>query len=365
MIFIILLQYFSMFILNSQIPQVKDFKFSKFGLALIIGEQPAFKLSLDGTLVDTFSMEKANPIFIEFENFIIYSSFYGECYEINLTNSSQRRINENHKPISVIDNQGTDFLMTTNDGNAHSEIIDIKTLETKHEFQTLTGQALFATKFYYTVFQVYGKIICLSADTYKQLWEFDVSEIGKWINSRGEQLGGEVVKIIGEWNDLLLIHVTCNKILAINSSGILEWEIDNFLLSEEQLNFPYTKRSDMVTTVRWLLDSQQGKLYLLGSHYLFEFDLQSRERKTLKDYSADATWLFKAGKLHENYILFSGFKYWSGIPDQIGIIDLSRNEIIWEYKIEGGGFFISYPVMHKDRIYIKDNKDVLYEFKRE
>jgi len=356
-----------MFQLNSQIPNVMDFKFSKYGQVLVIGKYPAFNLNINGELINTFTIDNPDPLFVEFGDSIYYSDFNGKAYEINLSNRSKRLINNDDKYISFHGHLGTDFLIgtKTSEGVDHAEIIDSVTLESRYKIESLIGHRLFAAHLYYTSFDDYSKIFCLSTDTYKQLWEFDVSVIGRWTNSKGEHLNGEIVSIIGVWNDLLLLHVTHNKVLAINSAGAIEWEIENFILPEEQRFFPHGERSDIRMTVNWLLNSQKGKLYLLGSHYLFEFDLESRQRTILKDFSADMAWLFKAGELHENYILFSGYKHMTGYPDHIGIIDLLQNEVIWEYKTESNAFFKGHPVMHEDRLYIKNFKNLLLEFKKD
>ncbi|OQP56175.1 hypothetical protein A4R26_26410 [Niastella populi] len=62
-----------MFFLNSQIPNVKDYILSKYGLVLITGMHPTFNLNIRGELIDTYTIDNPNPIYIEFEDSIVYS----------------------------------------------------------------------------------------------------------------------------------------------------------------------------------------------------------------------------------------------------------------------------------------------------
>lgn len=118
-----------MFLLNAQFSAVKYFRLSNYGLIFITGDYPSFSLSIAGELINTFTIDDPNPLFMEFEDCIYYSTFNGACYEINLHTRSKRLIDERY--IAVIGSLQTKtghktfaqcsctmFLQTKNEANS-------------------------------------------------------------------------------------------------------------------------------------------------------------------------------------------------------------------------------------------------------
>lgn len=362
----------SMYILVKKINDVHSFFTYDDGVLAVIktGEEYVYRLSVNEELLNGVTVQRLNPMFLFYNEHFYYSDYDGNCFAVNVK-TKQRAVMEG-RHIAIKCNAGKEFLINTVDDHIHDEIIDITTFKTLLPFDQSVGEHFFSdSHFYCTDFDKdYNKLFCYERGSYRHVWTLDVTDIGNFSNKKGMSVKGEVVSIIGEWNNLLLVHVTRNKLLAINTAGMPEWEIENFFLQEEQPFLFDEKKFDMKVSVHWLLNKQQGKLYLLSTFYLFEFDLRTREKRVLKDYSRSETWVFKGGQFKDNTIFFCGFKERFGYPNYIGIFDLSQNEVVWEFKAEGEGVFRFHPtvmlspVIQGEHFYIKDSKDVLYVFKK-
>lgn len=349
--------------LDTTIKNVRDFLFSQQGELLIVGKENKFHFELLGQQVTDFLISNPSLFFLYKDN-VYYSELDGIFYSFNI--ESKRRTLVTERKMSTVVNCENDFLVAAGE-SIHSEIIDIDSGKVLLNLPFLANNPFFTSShFYCTAFSVFDKLYCYNRKTYELAWELNVAKYGISITGKNLSFKGEVATIIGEWNGLLLLHITHCKILAINSEGKKVWEIDNFLTPQEYVLFSWNTAYSVKSSIQWLLNSEQGKLYLLGRRYIMEFDLPTRKRTILHDCSqfpSEQNWSLFTGKLVDNYILFRAYSKSLG-PNTIGLFDLASNSMIWHYKLEDPeNSFLKEPVMKDNKIYALDDKQDLRVFK--
>lgn len=357
-----------MFRIANRIQDVYDFLFVEQGVLLVEGKKSQYQLKVNDNRIGNVILNRPGPVFIADGNDFYYSEFDGKNYRVDIKTGINQPVSGRYMNFRVLDKN--ECLIDTKDENIYSEIINILTGKTLTRFEKLVGHNLFSENFYCCLFDQYDIVFCFNRKNYYQEWVFDVSAIGRWIDSDKKELNGEIVDIIGTWEGLLLLHITMDRIVAINNSGSVEWQMGNFIAENKRAFFPRSNMFQLKSTVNWELDKKHSKLYFGGAHFIMEFDLNNREQKILNDYSAKPDgqqWRFRKIRLQDNYILFSGNKSGS-YPNSIGIFDLDRNEITWEFTNDpktNKGFFVMAPVLRNNKLYVRDDQNVLYEFEPE
>ncbi|OQP57531.1 hypothetical protein [Niastella populi] len=351
-----------MFELDTTIKNVRDFLFTQQGELLIVGKENKFHFELMGQQVTDFLISNPNWFFLYKDN-VYYSELDGIFYSFNIKSKTRALVTE--RKMSTVVNCENEFLVAAGE-SIHSEIIDIESGKVLLELPFLANNPFFTSRFYCTAFSAFDKLYCYNRETYELAWELNVAKYGISITGKNLSFKGEVTNIIGEWNGILLLHITHSKILGINSEGKKVWEIDNFLTPQEYVLFSWNTAYSVKSSIQWLLNAEQGKLYLLGRRFIMEFDLSTRKRTILHDCSqvpSEQGWSFLTGKLVDSYILFRAYSQSLG-PNVIGLFDLSCNNMIWYYKLEDAdNSFLKEPVMKDNKIYALDDKQDLRVFK--
>jgi hypothetical protein len=354
-----------MFELDKTISGVYDFLFLQKDELLIVGKDNKYHFEVQGQLVEDFFISNPNLLFILYNDHVYYSEGLGMFYSFDLKSKTRDLVTE--KKMSPVNSDENDFLCTTNNNGIYSEIIDIETGKILLTLPFRAVNTLFTSYFYCTSSRAFDKLYCYSREPYQSLWELDVSKLGVSITGDNLNFKGEVVTTIGEWNGFLLLHISHCKIIAVNKEGEIAWEIENFLTPEENAFFKWNTVVSIKSSIQWLLNAENGKLYLFGKRYIMEFDLLTREKTILHDCSqvpSEQDWSFFTGKLVDKYILFKAYTKSLG-PNLIGLFDLTSNSMSWHFKLEDpDDSFLKDPDMHNNKIYALSDKKDLRVFKQ-
>ena len=194
------------------------------------------------------------------------------------------------------------------------------------------------------------------------LWEFDVSELGKFIpNFRTEYELGKATKIVGTYRNQIIASITAQKIIGLDvDSGRLLWVKDSIDLN--------STNDSSITSLQGnnrILDQQNGLIHIFQGKFFTTLNIDTQKTE-VKWYSEKKVYIRQASILDNCKILFTAHRPENaGNDDMVGVFDIKRNSIIWHHVLdfEKGGF-IPYSrtaiLAHENNIFVLDFQGNLY-----
>jgi hypothetical protein len=355
------------------------------GILIVKKKDDKCTLVLNGKNVGGVTLERVNPIFGVFENSLYYSEFDGDSYRVNLETGAVTLVANRYMSFTKFDDEGKDCVITTRENGVHAEVIDLQSAKTLLTLPDLISINTFTKEYFFACpFRKWDRISCYNRKTWEYLWQFDVSVAHEWINSDKKKVSGGIVNILGYWEGLLLLHVTRDKVVALDHLGQVAWVIDNILEKAMEKYLAYGTMFDVRSALKWQFARKNGLLYLTFAHFIFEIDLRTRQKRLLQDFTIQPEgeqWWMMWSNLHDNRILFTGATSVAGAANYVAIYDVAANKIVWSYNlhaetrypgpdaslIEGPrhkGFFMGEALLHQDKLYAKDDEDRLYVFEQ-
>jgi len=202
-------------------------------------------------------------------------------------------------------------------------------------------------------------------------WQFDATDLGRYRhNSQSPEKEGKVEKIIGVYQDLLIVAITNSTILAIDiHTGELKGKWRD--LPEGQ-SYGKMKRTTLVYPFQSFIDQSAGKLIgLIGSYY-WEIDLHG---DTI--YFHDATEEFKkhqvgthtSGQItpQGDHIMFAS-EFFSPANERIQKVAAFNRKtklIDWSFEDLAPTVMPKAPVVEGNRMYVLDTGGTLHVFEKE
>ncbi|MFN7115372.1 MAG: hypothetical protein ACK4TA_01150 [Saprospiraceae bacterium] len=217
-----------------------------------------------------------------------------------------------------------------------------------------------------------NNIFSIVKNTGKTVWQLDITDLGRYRrNSQSPEEAGKVEKIIGVYNNLLIVTITNSTVLAIDiHTGALKGKWRD--LPEGQ-SYGKSKRTTLVYPFQSFIDQTQGKLIgLIGSYYweidlygdsihLYdateEFDKHQVGTQTSGQITPQGEHIFFASE----YILPSAQRV-----QKVAAFNRSTKLIDWSYTFEDLAPMVmpKAPVIEGDRLYILDTGGTLHIFER-
>ncbi len=205
-------------------------------------------------------------------------------------------------------------------------------------------------------------IFQLSDDMFK----FDTVDISHntWENLEGKKHQGEIIQIIGQWNNELIVFIGRFRIVSFDLDTFEElWRIDDFLgdISSNPI-FDYTFPS---AVANWKLSAEENKAYLFIQNLFYILDLETKKSALIKDFHNDnEKWYFSKTRFYDDYITFSGATRPAMFTMFIGVIDRKTNKVIWSAESQTD-FFTEAPQLKDNKLYALNNDKTLYIYERE
>ena len=197
---------------------------------------------------------------------------------------------------------------------------------------------------------------------------FDAEEF-IWSNANTSEGKGFVRQLICGFEDSLIVEVSKYHIVCFNiNSGKILWEISNFVSNEEYAKFlSYGASNSSRTPMKWLKDERNNRLLLLARHFYWSVDLLSREVRLESDFLDSMVlnrWNIQRTSLVGNEILFIGTQGFQTSPNRIGIYDVKRKEVIWQYQLKSG-YLREAPRFINGCLVVLDNNSNLHIFTKD
>jgi len=216
------------------------------------------------------------------------------------------------------------------------------------------------------------ELVCYSINTGEHVWSYNVTDLGRYRrNSQSPEKEGKVEKIIGVYQDLLIVAITNSTILAIDiHTGELKGKWCDLPGGQ---SYGKMKRTTLVYPFQSFIDQSAGKLIgLIGSYY-WEIDLHG---DTI--YFHDATEEFKkhqvgthtSGQItpQGDHILFASefFSLSSERIQKVAAFNRKTKLIDWSYTFEDLAPTVmpKAPVVEGNRMYVLDTGGTLHVFEK-
>ena len=193
----------------------------------------------------------------------------------------------------------------------------------------------------------YNVIKAYNITTAELIWEFDVSELAKYIPPfKKEYKLGEIYKIAGVYKNQLIFTATSNKVIGLNKNdGELLWvkdTLDSETKDENSLKATVIGR-DLI------LDSKNGCLYSFYGNFFITLNIETQNAKVIWDTNKDFTFR-GTKKFDSSKILFRAWRRENiGNDDTIGLFDIKEKVVTWQHVMDfrKGGFIpASFTCVH-------------------
>ncbi len=222
-------------------------------------------------------------------------------------------------------------------------------------------------------------IISLDINTGSLLWQFSVSELGKYTWSDGVKTHreeGKVERIIGVFGEVLVCVITGGgervrgntQLIGLDTStGNLLWQIEQFI---------GTPNRQLPATATLMPDAQNKNLVGFQSGDFIEIDPQVGKvlrysQINLVYEQHTLTGLMDSFSLQGDHLYFrSSVSSMGGFPTAIGAFNYKTETIEWlyvfeEFAKEGKFIPINQPKAEGNRVYALDSGNTLHIFERE
>ncbi len=202
-------------------------------------------------------------------------------------------------------------------------------------------------------------------------FRFDTVDISHntWKDSEGKKRQGEIIQIIGQWNNELIVCIGKYRIVSFDLDTFEElWRIEDFLAdvsSDPMFNF-----KNPAVKIKWKLLAKENKAYLLINNLLYILDLETKKSILTKDFNdGNQEWLFKHFRVYDDYITFSANNEFALFPMVVGVMDRHTHEILWTEKSDSY-YFEEAPQLKDNKLYVLTSYDIdsektLYIYERE
>jgi len=208
---------------------------------------------------------------------------------------------------------------------------------------------------------------CYSYISPNEIWEYDISQIGRYTPSlENVEVKGKVYKIIGIFKKELIILLKGGAFISLDiETGILLWKKSNvdFNKTKHKINFGF---GDPFFP---FYNEEKGEIYILQGRHFILFDLNTRtasyEWCTDENKDGDILYIHDSG-IYNNKIHFIASPYTYATYNIIGIFDISVKKVIWSYKFELNKYNnIRETQMNDTHFYALDKENNLYTFRKE
>jgi outer membrane protein assembly factor BamB len=210
-------------------------------------------------------------------------------------------------------------------------------------------------------------LACYSYTNENNLWQFDVSIIGKYIPFFDEnETIGRIMEIVGVYEHQLIVLLKGGKFISLDiETGKLLWEKSTVDINNTTQHIDYGFSDPTFP----FYNKKRGEIYILQGDSFILFDIANQEASyqwipkddpNLKE----AIFIHSSG-IYKNKIHFSARLEHSSVYDMVGIFDIEQKKVIWQYKFELEKYNdIIETQMNDTHFYARDGKKNLYVFER-
>jgi hypothetical protein len=208
--------------------------------------------------------------------------------------------------------------------------------------------------------------------TAQPLWQFNLGVLGTYQDSNGETLAYEVQKIIGVWNNQLLVACKNGMLLSVDiENGKLLHHWQYFNNQENEKAYGGDKIPD---TIHFQLDKTNNTLIAAAYRSFTEIDLQSRKitvtdlKDQLEIHGALSFYSTSENSFNDTHLFCTVVIIEK--PDNIfknGIAAINRHtkKIEWFFTDKIFGTGTNAPTLSGDKLYQLTLDNILYIFQKE
>lgn len=227
-----------------------------------------------------------------------------------------------------------------------------------------------------------GILNILNAQTGQTLWQYSISEIGKFQDNEGIWQEGKVERIVGVLDEVLVVVV--KGVAGIGTHQLIGLDTNTGNLLWQLANYEYQgKTYEAISATAYFLMPTPDNQHVIGFSYGFYIKIDPKTGKIIrfkklyedtyiqwKDYEIKSRDI-DSGSVVDNLIFFrtSTSKH-SGFPNTIGAFNFHTEEIEWlhvfeEFSTNGRFLPNSQPKAEGNRVYALDSGNTLHIFERE
>lgn len=306
--------------------------------------------------------EMLNPLMALHKDHVYFSNYDDQCFSFNIKTGQRKKIKD--LPSPQYQNENIVFGTFFNNQNSFSSIFDLdqnKVVQTfNKELAGIAMEGYFAGTEYWDFNKLhFGRI------NSEVLFQKDFSVYNYFLD--GEKLNGLIYKIIGFFENSVLIHLAPKRIFALNlDTGEICWSIDDFISDEKVEEYFLFGRKGSSTPMEWHLETSQSKIHLLTRYFYFTIDLKSQISNLEKDFldmPNNERLNITSTNLVGEKIYFRAEKGLHFNANVIGEFDLNIKKITWTFENPNNSFFTQAPRVGNNTLYALDSSDDLYTFK--
>jgi hypothetical protein len=215
-----------------------------------------------------------------------------------------------------------------------------------------------------------SELICLDKQNGDIVWQTDISEIGSY-TKKGKDYTGEIKKILGVYENTLIVVLAGGKLLGLNvDMGAVEWILDEGVLPDGR-KFTTIPQAEF-------LQFNQDNTRLLAFHYLHLVEIDLTTHTFIRFKNIEQSVFEQIGEkikiiastLKDNYFFFTaerqGYGFGSGL---VGAFHIETETVDWwqDMNFANGTFFPAgeAPKVDDNRLYVLDSEGTLHIFERE
>lgn len=207
-----------------------------------------------------------------------------------------------------------------------------------------------------------GFIIGRNVSAATPLWQFDLGNLGEYVNFSNEKCNYEVKFFLGIYNECLLVQLSNATIIWIDSNTGKQKHILN-------LNESYSLPKPAFYDDSFKAHIVGEKIVFLNNQRLLHINLDSFEVTIIQDYFTQERanqYRFMHNTFFKDKIYFVADYGWQYVtPSYVGVMDANNGEILWKQQLENTGGLSEAPQVSEDKLYIRTNNNVLHIFEKE
>jgi len=282
----------------------------------------------------------------------------------NIENPNNKKTKDFIKGISLIINENDIIYgFYSNDYTTQYRCrINLETNEKKWTIESYFGNGKIADNFLYA--SCLNNKICKIDLNHpeKPLWQFDLSQFGTF-SYGGDELPYKVVHFVGIWKNNLLVQLTNNRLIAIDTNtGKLVNDTQN------RLNIPAVYKNTLVK-----MHLQGDMLHWLATFAYIQIHLNNFQVELKKDFTStpeNQRLEFSHNTLYDDKLYFVAGSQGSSIfKTHTGVFDILKNEVVWsnnpkEQLQKGEILKNEAPKVTDNKLYVPGNKGTLLIFEK-
>jgi outer membrane protein assembly factor BamB len=190
------------------------------------------------------------------------------------------------------------------------------------------------------------ELVAVKAQDGTGLWKTSVAELGTFEDDLGRKRKGEIASEPILWNDLVIVGVRGNRVIALEvQSGKVRWNCNVDALVPSNLTLDADGVLHLLSPVRYYrIQAASGEIL---TSFDVEDELAAVPAFPLSHLDTSATHI-----------------YCAGLSGTVFAMSQSTGKVVWKHDSEAGAPFSHYPLVDDDCLYFLDGQNTLLTFPR-